>query len=163
MTLLTYAKSWYKKIMTTQVENPHAVFHFNTKRLLLWTTPKTLEPQWGNRLKELRIQSGLHSRKVELSRVKYFYAFVITLNCLFHRCKHEVVMRDWIENFPPFWQRTIRSESSQDKAGSLPPASWDYVMLFAIFSKGWNDFSLHQLNSKNDGPVLLFLKCGLQR
>ena len=136
MTLLTYAKSWYKKILTTQVENPHAVSHFNTKHLVLWTTPKTLEPQWGNRLKELRIRSGLHSRKVELSRVKYLYAFVVTLNCLFHRCKHEVVMWDWIENFPPFWQRTIRSESSQDKAGSLPPASLDYVMLFAIFSKG---------------------------
>ena len=42
----------------------------------------------------------------------------------------------WIENFRPVsWQRTIRSESTQDKAGSLPPASWDYDMLFAIFVK----------------------------
>ena len=40
---------------------------------------------------------------------------------------------DWIENFRPVWQRIIRSESTQDKAGSLPPASRDYVMLFAIF------------------------------
>ena len=29
---------------------------------------------------------------------------------------------DWIENFPPFCQQTIRSESTQDKAVSLPPA-----------------------------------------
>ena len=42
---------------------------------------------------------------------------------------------DSIENFPPVCQQTIRSESTQDKAGSLPPASRDYVMLFAIFLK----------------------------
>ena len=50
---------------------------FNTKHVLLWTTPKTLETEWRNRLKELRI------RKVELSHVshvKYFHAFVSTLN-----------------------------------------------------------------------------------
>ena len=35
---------------------------------MLWTAPKTLEPQKSNRLKELRVRSGLHSRKVELSR-----------------------------------------------------------------------------------------------
>ena len=63
---------------------------------------------------------------------------------------------DWIENFRPVWQRTIRSESIQDKAGSLPPASWDYVMLFAIFSKKLKLFFLHQLNSKNNSPDLLF-------
>ena len=42
---------------------------------------------------------------------------------------------DWIENFPRVYQQTIRSESTQDKAGSLPPASRDFVMLFAIFLK----------------------------
>ena len=47
---------------------------FNAKHLLLWTTPKTLEIEWRNRLKEQRI------RKVELSRVKYSHAFVSTLN-----------------------------------------------------------------------------------
>ena len=42
---------------------------------------------------------------------------------------------DWIENFPPVCQQTIRSESTQEKAVSLLPASQDYVMLFAIFLK----------------------------
>ena len=42
---------------------------------------------------------------------------------------------DWIENFPPVCQQTVRSESTQDKAISLPPASQDYVMLFVIFLK----------------------------
>ena len=32
---------------------------------------------------------------------------------------------DWIENFKPVCQQTIRSESTEDKAVSLPPASRD--------------------------------------
>ena len=60
------------------MENLHQVSHFNTKHLGLLTTPKTLEPQWRNRLKELRIRSGLHLRKVELSRVKYLKAQRVT-------------------------------------------------------------------------------------
>ena len=65
------------------------ISRFNTKHSVeFWTTPKTLEPQWKNRLNELRIRSGLHSQKVELSRVKYFYAFVSNSQlCLPHPCK----------------------------------------------------------------------------
>ena len=44
------------------------------------TALKTLQLQWRNRLKERQIRSGLHSRKVELSRVKYFHTFVSCLN-----------------------------------------------------------------------------------
>ena len=58
---------------------------------------------------------------------------------------------DWIENFPPFCQQTIRSESTQNKAVSLPPASRDYVMLFTNAKT-----FLYRLNSKNNGPGLLF-------
>ena len=69
--------SRYKKHLTTQVENLHAVSHFNTEHL---RSIKALESQSRNRLKELRVRSGLHSRKAELSRVKYFHDFVSTLN-----------------------------------------------------------------------------------
>ena len=63
------------------------------------------EPQWKNRVKELGIRSGLHSQKVELSRVKYFHAFVSSLNCLSHRCKQwQEKMRGWKEDFWPFWR-----------------------------------------------------------
>ena len=34
----------------------------------------------------------------------------------------EVVMKDWMENFRPDRQLTIRSETTKDKAGSLLPA-----------------------------------------
>ena len=71
----------YKKLLTTQVkEKLHAVLLTSTQNILLWTTPRTFEPQERNRLKELRVRSGLHSRKVELSPLKYFHAFVSTLN-----------------------------------------------------------------------------------
>ena len=62
---------------------------------------------------------------------------------------------DWIENFPPVYHQTMRSEPTQDKAGTLPPASRDYVMLSAIFLKSYKNF-LHQFNSKNNSSVLLF-------
>ena len=70
----TKSVSRYKKLLTTQVENLHAIPHFNTKHLVLWTTPKTLEPQWKNRLKDLGIRSGLHSQRVEFSRANTFMA-----------------------------------------------------------------------------------------
>ena len=52
---------------------------------------------------------------------------------------------DWIGNFRPVWQPPTRSKSTQDKAGSLPPASSDYsyVMLFAIFLKSLNVFCIN--------------------
>ena len=77
----TKSVSRYKKLLTTQAETLQPVSHFNTKHLELWTTPKTLEPQWRNRLKELRIRSRLNSlTHSPLSGVKYFHAFVSTLN-----------------------------------------------------------------------------------
>ena len=48
----------YKKLLATQVENLPAVSHFNTNWYVdLLTTPKTLEQQWRNRLKEVRIRN----------------------------------------------------------------------------------------------------------
>ena len=69
----------------------------------------------------------------------------------------EVVMRDWIERTFALFDNEPQ-EASQlkiTKVGFLPPASRYYIMLFAIFLKTLN-FFLHQLNSKNNGPVSLF-------
>ena len=34
----------------------------------------------------------------------------------------EAVMKEWMENYRPVRQRTVRSETTYDKAGALPPA-----------------------------------------
>ena len=51
----------------------HKIFALNYAQDFRTTSKESL-------IKELRARSGLHSRKVELSRVKYFHAFVSTLN-----------------------------------------------------------------------------------
>ena len=76
----TKSVSRYKKRLTTQVENLHAVLHFNTKNFALNYAQDFRTTLKESLIKELRARSGLHSRKVELSLVKYFHAFVSTLN-----------------------------------------------------------------------------------
>ena len=34
----------------------------------------------------------------------------------------EQTMKDWLEKYRPVCQRTVRSETTKDKAGALPPA-----------------------------------------
>ena len=34
----------------------------------------------------------------------------------------EQTLKDWLENYRPVRQRTVRSEATKDKAGTLPPA-----------------------------------------
>ena len=110
----------------------HAVSHFNTKHLVLWTMPKTLEPQWRNPWKNEEFEVGYTYEK-SISNcpmsIKLSYLCQLTKLCVSHRCNQ------WqkVENFRLVFQRTIRSESTRDKAGSLPPASPNYVMLFANF------------------------------
>ena len=128
---------------------------------MLWTTPKTLEIEWKNRLKELRIRSGLHSRKVELSRiyVKYFHAFVSTLNyvCPIGANKDK---RRWSWDgvgldrelltcqLTTNYKKLINSRQSRIFATSVTGLGH---AIYYLFKKPF----LHQLNSKSNGPVLL--------
>ena len=54
----------YEHLLTTQVENLQAVFYFNTKTF----SALNYSQGFGAMVKELQIQSGLQSRKDELSR-----------------------------------------------------------------------------------------------
>jgi len=74
--MLTKSIARYKKLFTAQVENLPAVSYFNTKT----STALNWAQDFGTLVKGLRIRNVLHSSKVELSRVKYFHAFVSTLN-----------------------------------------------------------------------------------
>ena len=130
---------------------------------MLWTTPKTLEIEWRNRLKDLWIRSGLHSRKVELSHVKYFHAFLSTLSYVSPISADNDKRRwSWDGGGPDrelssCLPTNYKKPTNQDKAVSLPPASQDYGLCHVIcyLFKKLKRF-LHQFNSKNNGPVLLF-------
>ena len=37
--------------------------------------------------------------------------------------RDEETVKDWLENYRPVRQRTMRSETTKDKAGALPPAA----------------------------------------
>ena len=38
--------------------------------------------------------------------------------------KDEEIMKEWLENYRLLRQRTVRSETTKDKAGALPPAAY---------------------------------------
>jgi len=40
-------------------------------------------------------------------------------------------MKDWLENYRPVRQRTVRSETTKDKAGALPPVVYSNANLNA--------------------------------
>ena len=129
---------------------------------MLWTTPKTLEIEWRNRLKELRILSGLHSRKVELSRiyVKYFHAFVSTLNYVSPIDANNDKRRwSWdgagLERelstcLTTSYKKLINSRQSGIFTTSVTGLCHVICYLFKKLK-----LFLHQLNSKSNGPVLL--------
>lgn len=38
--------------------------------------------------------------------------------------RDEETIKDWLENYLPVRQRTMRSKTTKDKAGALPPAAY---------------------------------------
>ena len=62
----------------------------------------TVSPQTGMSFKDVRFMTPLPPD--ELSKGE------------------EQTMKDWLENYRPVRQRTVRSETTKDKAGTLPPA-----------------------------------------
>ena len=51
--------------------------------------------------------------------------FMTPLPCVGLSKKEEEIMKEWLENYRPMRrQRTVRSETTKDKAGALPPAAY---------------------------------------
>ena len=77
----TKSVSRYKKLLSTQVENLHSVSHFDTKHLVLCTTPKSFRTTVKKCLKRTTSSKWATLTKSQIvRRVKYFHAFVSTLN-----------------------------------------------------------------------------------
>ena len=43
----------------------------------------------------------------------------------------EQTVKDWLENYCPLRQRTVRIETTKDKAGALPPAVYSNANLLS--------------------------------
>ena len=136
----TKSVSRYKKLLTTQVENLLAVSHLIQHKTF---SALSYAQDFGNRVKG-SVKRTTSSTFTEMSNCPMPNAFMpllalstMSLPSVQTMTKEDEVGMgvDWIENFPPVCQQTIRSESTQEKAVSLLPASQDYVMLFAIFLK----------------------------
>ena len=117
-------------------------------------------------MKELRIRSGLQSRKSNCPVSNTFGQPLSALSTIRSLPsvqtvseEDEVVIRDWLHNFRPIWQRTIRSESCMHFKIKRDLFHQRHVTLSCyllnLFKKAKN-FFLHPLNSKNNSPVLLF-------
>ena len=132
--------SRYKKLLTTQVEKLLAVSHLIQQKTF---SALGYAQDFGNRVKG-SLKRTTSSTFTEMSNCPMPNTFMpllalstITLPSVQTMTKEDEVGMgvDWIENFPPIYHQTMRSEPTQDKAGTLPPASRDYVMLSAIFLK----------------------------
>ena len=136
----TKSVSRYKKLLTTQVENLLAVSHLIQHKTF---SALSYAQDFGNRVKE-SVKRTTSSTFTEMSNCPMPNAFIpllalstMSLPSVQTMTKEDEVGMgvDWRENFPPVYHQTIRSEPTQDKAGTLPSASRDYVMLSVIFLK----------------------------
>ena len=65
----------------------------------------------------------------------------------------EVVMQDWMANFRPVRQRTVRSETTKDKARSLPPAVYSQPKQTEHFYMDFNTEPTTPDDSSMPGPI----------
>ena len=136
----TKSVSRYKKLLTTQVENLLAVSHLIQHKTF---SALSYAQDFGNRVKG-SVKRTTSSTFTEMSNFPMPNTFMpllalstMSLPSVQTMTKEDEVGMgvDWRENFPPVYHQTIRSEPTQDKAGTLPSASRDYVMLSVIFLK----------------------------
>ena len=115
-------------LLTTLVENIHAVSHLKHETFSLLQYAMGL----GRIVKESMKRITSWSAKY-YTRDKSYYpvpqssmplSAVASMSPLPSETiskKNEAAMREWLENYRPVRQRTVRSETTKDKAGALPP------------------------------------------
>ena len=144
------------------MENLHAVSHIIQHKTF---SALNYAQDFGNRvmesLKRTTNSNGLHSRKVELFHVKYFHAFVSTLNYVSTISENNDKRRwSWDGGgldrelstcLPTNYKKRINSR----KSGIFTTSITGLCHVICYLFKTLKPF-LHQLNSKNNGLVLLF-------
>ena len=115
-------------LLTTQVEHLHAVSNFKDETF----SALNYTQDFGAIVKESRKRITKWAAKYCTHERSYYLvpdtSLPLPLSTMFLPAvvqsvtkEDEVVMRDWLENFRPVRQRTVRSETTKDEAGSLPP------------------------------------------
>ena len=56
----------------------------------------------------------------------------------------EITMKEWAEHYRPVRQRTVRSETTKDKAGALPPAVYEKPK-----TGTWSELSFPDIRAKS--------------
>ncbi len=118
-----------QSLLTTQVENLHAVLHFKHETFSFLQYAQ----DFGTTVKESLKRTTTWAAKyythdksyypVPESAMPLWATKVMTpLPSNAIPSKMEEVMKDWVESYRPVRQRTVRSETTKDKAGVLPPA-----------------------------------------
>ena len=128
------------KLLTTQVENLLAVSHLIQHKTF---SALSYTQDFGNRVKG-SVKRTTSSTFTEMSNCPLPNAFMpllalstMSLPSVQTMTKEDEVGMgvDWRENFPPVYHQTIRSEPTQDKAGTLPSASRDCHAICYLFKK----------------------------
>lgn len=115
--------------LATQVEHPHAVSNFKDE---IFSALNTMQ-DFGAIVKESLKRITKWAAKYCTHERSYYLVPdtslpLSALSTMFLPTgvqsvtkEDEVVMRDWLEDFRPVRQRTVRSKTTKDEAGSLPP------------------------------------------
>ena len=116
-------------LLTTQVENLHAVSHFKHETF----TVLQYAQDFGTIVKESIKRTSRWAAKYYTHDRSYYpvpqsavpLSSVATMTLLPSEGitpGMEEQIREWLESYRPVRQRTVRSETTNDKAGALPPA-----------------------------------------
>ena len=116
-------------LLTTQVENLHAVSHFKHETFSALNYSQdfgTIVKESLKRITKWAAKYFTHDRSyypVPDTSMPLSALSTMALPAVQRVTKEdEAVMKEWMENYRPVRQRTVRSETTKDKAGALPPA-----------------------------------------
>jgi len=120
---------------------------------VLWTAPKSLETEWRNRLKQIRIR--IHE-KSNCPMSNTFMPLLALSTCLTHRCKQrqKKMKLGWGWTGSVF-DNELKKRIISRQSGIFTTSLMGLCHAICYIFKKLKLF-LHQLNSKNNGPVLLF-------
>ena len=117
------------ELLTTQVENLHAVSHFKHETFSALNYSQdfgTIVKESLKRITKWAAKYFTHDKSyypVPDTSMPLSALSTMALPAVQSLTKEdEAVMKEWMENYRPVRQGTVRSETTKDKAGALPPA-----------------------------------------